>query len=147
MVNRMSKSPRFNFFKLVNRNLTSRPYHTMAIIIIFSLIAATLFSAQYLAIGAAESLDRGTRIFGADLTVVPAESTAAGEDSLLTGNPAMFFFSDDRFENISRIPGIAKVSPEILVSTLARRFVLFGLSPDYSTRSGKGLHHIFVAEE
>jgi putative ABC transport system permease protein len=119
IVNRMSKSPRFNFFKLVNRNLISRPYHTMAIIIIFSLIAATLFSAQYLASGAAESLDRGTRLFGADLTVVPAESTAAGEDSLLTGNPAMFFFSNDGYENISRIPGIAKVSPEILVSTLA----------------------------
>ena len=115
----MSKSPRFNFFKLVKRNLTSRPYHTTAIIIIFSLIAATLFSAQYLASGAAESLDRGTHLFGADLTVVPAESTAVGEDSLLTGNPAMFFFNNDGFENISRIPGIARVSPEILVSTLA----------------------------
>src|SRR5512139_568590 len=115
----MSISPRFNFFRLVKRNLTSRPYHTMAIIIIFSLIAATLFSAQYLASGAAESLDRGTRLFGADLTVVPAESSAAGEDSLLTGNPAMFFFSDDGYENISRIPGVAGVSPELLVSTLA----------------------------
>jgi putative ABC transport system permease protein len=119
IVNGMSKSPRFNFFKLIKRNLTSHPYHNMAIIIIFSLIAATLFSAQYLASGAAESLDRGTRLFGADMTVVPAESTAAGEDSLLTGNPAMFFFDNEGFENISRIPGIARASPEILVSTLA----------------------------
>ncbi|MDD1696480.1 MAG: FtsX-like permease family protein [Methanoregula sp.] len=115
----MSSTPRFNFFKLVRRNLSSRPYYTMIIILIFSLIAATLFSAQYLASGAAESLNRGTRMFGADLVVVPAESTAAGEESLLNGNPAMFFFSDGGFENISRIPGVAKVSPEILVSTLA----------------------------
>ena len=115
----MSDKPRFDFLKLVKRNLMSRPYRNMAIIITFSLIAAALFSAQYLASGAAESLYRGTRWFGADLTVVPEGSTSAGEDSLLSGSPAMFFFSDAGFEKISRIPGIAKASPQILVATLA----------------------------
>ncbi len=91
----------------------------MAIILIFALIAATLFSAMYLAGGAAQSLDRGTRWFGADLTVIPENSSTVGEGSLLTGNPAMFFFNGAVVENVSRIPGVARASPQILVATLA----------------------------
>jgi len=100
-------------------NLKRQPYRNMAMIIIFAVIAATLFSAQYLGSGAGESLDRGMQWFGADLTVLPENSTAAGENSLLTGNPAMFFFSDAVVQKISRIPGIARTSPQILVATLA----------------------------
>jgi len=115
----MSATPRFNFFRLVVRNLARRPYRNGAVILIFALIAATLFSAQYLASAADESLGRGTQRVGADLTVVPEGATDAGENSILSGKPAMFFFSDDGFEKISRIPGVAKVSPEILVATLS----------------------------
>jgi hypothetical protein len=39
-----------------------------------------------------------------------------GEGSLLTGNPAMFFFNGAVVENVSRIPGVARASPQILVA-------------------------------
>jgi putative ABC transport system permease protein len=119
IVNDMSIPPRFNFFSLVARNLRSRPFRTTGMIFIFAIIAASLFSAQYLASGATESLDRGTRWIGADLTVVPEDAASAGESSILTGSPAMFFFSNTGFEKISRIPGIAQADPQIMVATLA----------------------------
>jgi putative ABC transport system permease protein len=112
-------APRFNLFRLVGRNLKNRPYRTLAVIVTFAMISAMLFSAQYLAAGAAGSLDRGTGWLGADLIVVPGSAAAAGETSLLTGQPSMFFFSDAGFEKISRIPGVARASPQILVPTLS----------------------------
>lgn len=91
----------------------------MVMILIFALIAATLFSATHLARGTARSLDRGTQWFGANLTVIPENSSSAGEGNLLTGNPVMFFFNDAVVENVSRIPGVARASPQIMVATLA----------------------------
>jgi putative ABC transport system permease protein len=112
-------NPRFNFFRLVVRNLGYRPFRHLAMILVFALIAATLFSAQYLAGGAAESLDRGTGWLGADLIVIPGDSGAAGETSLLTGRPSMFFFNNTGFDTISRIPGVARASPQILITSLS----------------------------
>jgi putative ABC transport system permease protein len=115
----MNNPPRFNFLGLVMRNMKSRPYRNLAMVIAFALIAAALFSAQYLASGARESLDRGTGWFGADLIVVPKDSSAAGEASLLTGKPSMFFFNTTGVTAISRIPGIARASPQILIASLS----------------------------
>jgi len=51
--------------------------------------------------------------------IVPENATAAGEESILAGSPAMFFFGTDTYSRITRIPGIAQASPEILVATLS----------------------------
>ncbi len=115
----MTDPPRFNLFRLVLRNLRNRPYRNLVLVMVFALIAASLFSAQYLAGGASECLDRGTGWLGADLIVVPADSTAAGEASLLTGRPSMFFFNSTGVGVINRIPGIARASPQILITSLS----------------------------
>jgi putative ABC transport system permease protein len=115
----MNIPPRFNFFKLVTRNLKNHQNRNLAIIITFAIIAATLFSAQYLTSGAEQGLKAGTAWMGADLIVVPEDYSAEGENSLLTGNPSMFFFNDSGFEQISRIPGVSRASPQIFVATLA----------------------------
>lgn len=101
------------------RNLKSHQCRAGTVIVAFALIAATLFSAQYLGSGAAEGLDHGTAWLHADLIVVPDHSLSEGVNSLLTGAPAMFFFNDTDSRNISRIPGVANASPEILVATLS----------------------------
>jgi putative ABC transport system permease protein len=119
MMNVTRDSPRFNFLRLMVRNLKSHQCRAVAVIIAFTLIAATLFSTQYLDSGAAEGLDHGTAWLHADLMVVPDHSLSEGENSLLTGAPAMFFFNDTDSRNISRIPGVANASPEILVATLS----------------------------
>jgi putative ABC transport system permease protein len=115
----MSTPPRFNFFKLVARNLKNRPYRNIPTIFVFAIIAATLFSAQYLVIGTEQDLDKSTRTMGADLMVVPEEHTEAGENTLLTGKPTTFFFSDSGYEKISRVPGVARASPQIYIATLS----------------------------
>ena len=115
----MNSPPRFNFFRLVTRNLKNRPYRNLAILLTFAIIAATVFSAQYLVSGAEHGLDQGTLWMAADLIVVPEDYMAERENSLITGSPSMFFFNDSSFEHISRIPGVSGVSSQILIATLA----------------------------
>ncbi len=114
----MSKPPNFRFFSLVARNLANRPYRNLATIFAFALIAATFFSSQYMMSGAQQSLDMGISRMGADILVVPEEYAGAGQTVILTGTPSSFFFEDSGFEKISRIPGVAKASPQIYIATL-----------------------------
>jgi putative ABC transport system permease protein len=55
---------------------------------------------------------------GADILVVPEEYAAAGQTVILSGQPSSFFFEDANYEKISRIPGVAKASPQIYIATL-----------------------------
>ncbi len=114
----MGSSQKFSFFTLIARNLTNRPYRNIATVFAFALIAATLFSSLYLVHGAQQSLDSGVSRMGADILVVPIEYAAAGQEVILIGQPNSFFFEDTGFEKISRIPGVAKASPQIYIATL-----------------------------
>jgi putative ABC transport system permease protein len=100
------------------RNLANRPYRNIATIFAFAFIAATLFSSQYLMNGAQASLDTGMSRMGADILVVPEEYAAAGQTVILSGQPSSFFFEDSNYKKISRIPGVAKASPQIYIATL-----------------------------
>ena len=97
MVKQMKTSPHFNFFRLVRRNLGSRPLRNIPTLLVFAILAATLFSSQYLMSGARQGLDDGVSSLGADLLVVPQEYSAAGTSVLLTGSPSTFFFNDSGF--------------------------------------------------
>jgi putative ABC transport system permease protein len=114
----MSNPPTFGFFRLITANLMNRPYRNIATILAFAIIAATLFSAQYLMSGAQQSLDAGITRMGADIMVVPAEYNAKAETVILMGEPSTFFFNDSGFDKISKITGVAKASPQIFVATL-----------------------------
>lgn len=133
----MNEPPRFNFLKLVIRDLKNRSYRNLVIIFTFAIIAATLFSAQYLISGAEYGLDQGTLRMAADLIVVPEDYLSERENSLLTGSPSMFFFNDSGFEQISHIPGVSGASPQILIATLEGQsccsgFVqLIGVDPEH----------------
>jgi putative ABC transport system permease protein len=114
----MSTSHEFGFFLLLVQNLKNHPYRNIATIFAFAFIAATLFSSQYLMNGAQASLDTGMSRMGADILVVPEEYAAAGQTVILSGQPSSFFFEDVNYEKISRIPGVAKASPQIYIATL-----------------------------
>jgi putative ABC transport system permease protein len=90
----------------------------MATVFSYAIIAATLFSGQFLMNGAQQSLNAGMTRMGADIMVVPEEYGVAGETVLLTGEPTTFFFKDAGFEQIKTIPGVAKASPELYIATL-----------------------------
>ncbi len=114
----MSSDPRFGFFNLLAGNIKKRPYRNAATIMAFAIIAATLFSSQYLISGAQQSLDSGLSRMGADILVVPEEYSSTAQTVILMGEPASFFFKDSGYQQISRIPGVAKASPQIFVATL-----------------------------
>jgi putative ABC transport system permease protein len=114
----MNKPSGFRFSNLVGRNLANRPYRNIATVFAFAFIAGTLFSSQFLMNGAEQSLDAGMNRLGADILVVPEEYVFEGETVLLTGEPTSFFFENAGFEKISRIPGVAKASPQIYIATL-----------------------------
>ncbi len=100
-------------------SLKTHILRTIITVLVFAVLAATLFSALYLTDGAQQGLSHGTSWRGADLVVVPDGSLSAGENILLSGKPAMFFFGDTGFERIKGISGVAQASPVIFVSTLA----------------------------
>ena len=106
------------FFRLIRSSLANRPYRNIATVFVFALIAATLFSTQFLMKGAEQSLDAGISRMGADILVVPEESSMAGQSIILTGQPTSFFFDNSGFESISRIPGVAKASSQVYIATL-----------------------------
>jgi putative ABC transport system permease protein len=107
-----------HFFSLIGSNIIRRPFRSIATMLAFSIIAATLFSAQYLASGAQQSLDEGMSLMGADILVVPMEYNKKAETVILMGEPTSFFFKDSGFKEIAGIEGVAKASPQIYVATL-----------------------------
>ncbi len=115
----MSNSPEFRFSRLVASNITQRPQRNAATIVAFAIIAAMLFSAQYLTSGALQSLDAGMTRMGADILVVPEGYNAVAQTVILMGEPSTFFFNDSGFEKIVKIPGVSKASPQIFVATLS----------------------------
>jgi putative ABC transport system permease protein len=114
----MALSRTFGFFGLIRKNLANRQYRTIATIFAFAFIAATLFTSQYLMDGAQASLDTGMSRMGADILVVPDEYAAAGQTVILNGQPSSFFFDGANQDKISRVPGVAKASPQIYIATL-----------------------------
>jgi putative ABC transport system permease protein len=114
----MDHPKKFWFFTLIRRNIANRPYRNIATVFTFAFIAATLFASQYLIDGAQESLDSGMSRMGADILVVPEEYAAVSQTIILNGQPSSFFFDGANLEKISRVPGVAKASPQIYIATL-----------------------------
>ena len=107
-----------SFLKLLSRNIRRRPFRNIATILCFAFIAASILSAGYLISGTTNSLNVGISRMGADIMVVPANSSAAGESLLLNGQPTTFFFNNNPVPEIMRVPGVAAVSPQLYIATL-----------------------------
>ena len=114
----MSDAPGLRLSRMVGQNLRNRPFRSLATIFAFAIIASTFFSSQYLMSGAQQSLDAGISRMGADILVVPTEYSHTGQSVILTGEPSTFFLEGSSVDTISRIPGVAKASPQIYLATL-----------------------------
>ena len=114
----MDRFPVTRFFWFIKKNLANRPYRNIAMVFAFAFIAATLFASQYLMDGAQTSLDSGMSRMGADILVVPENYATLSQTVILTGQPSSFFFDAASQDTISRVPGVAKASPQIYIATL-----------------------------
>jgi putative ABC transport system permease protein len=100
------------------KSIIRRPARNGALMFAFAFIAASLFSGSYLLSGAGDSVQSGISRLGADLIVVPENSTAESEAVLLQGSPSTFFFDSGVVAGIENISGVAAVEPQLFIATL-----------------------------
>lgn len=92
----------------------------------FALIAANLFSGQYLVAGEVGSVDQGVSRMGADLLVVPDEYTRLPQGAELDDTmaivavlPSGYRFDSDILDRIGTVRGVAGVSPQLFVTAVS----------------------------
>lgn len=109
----------------------------------FALIAANVFSGQYLIAGEVESVDQGVSRMGADLLVVPLEYThllrGANTDNtmaIVAVLPSTYRFDSDMLGDIGKVQGVAGVSPQLFVAAVsipelsASPINVYGIDPE-----------------
>lgn len=109
----------------------------------FALIAANVFSGQYIVAGEVESVDQGIGRTGADLLVVPLEYThllrSADTDNtmaIVAVLPSTYRFDSDLLADIERVDGVAGVSPQLCVAEMsvpelsAAPIAVYGIDPE-----------------
>ena len=143
--NGMASTGSISFARLLTRNIKRRSYRNIATILCFAFVAASILSARYLIIGTTNCLNVGISRIGADLIVVPANATAAAEETaILTGQPTTFFFNTNPVAEIMRIPGVAAVSPEVYIATLSASCCSLS-SSTYRVQFQSRLHYYSLA--
>jgi putative ABC transport system permease protein len=115
-----------NLSTLILGSLRYRPGRSLATLFCFALIAANIFSAQYLIAGAVGNVDQGISRMGADVIVIPAQYallirgtqmgpiTATG---IIRVEPSTFRISSDILDSVGKVPGISNMSPQLFVLT------------------------------
>ncbi len=116
-----------------------------------ALVAARCIATLLLAQGTRTSLRRATDRLGADVVVVPASSADQIDDQLLFGVPTDARLPANLSGAIAAVPGVAAVSPQIYLATLAGApccqsaglvIVAFDPRSDFSVRPWLGRTHV-----
>ena len=115
----------------------------LAAVFCFALIAANVFSGQYLVAGEVESVDQGVSRMGADLLVVPLEYThlLRGADTdntmaIVAVLPSTYRFDSTMLGDIGKVQGVAGVSPQLFVAAVsipelsAAPIGVYGIDPE-----------------
>lgn len=104
------------------KNILHRPIRNGALIFCFIIIAASLFSGNYILAGATDSVKSGISKLGADVIVVPKDYVGKGEAVILRGEPSMFFFDADVLPKIEGVAGVSQVAPQLYITTVNGTF-------------------------
>jgi putative ABC transport system permease protein len=108
--------------QVIRKNITYRPIRNGALIFCFAIIAASLFSGNYILAGASEGVTSGISKLGADIIVVPKDYVGKGEAVILRGEPSMFFFDTDVVPSIAGVQGVSQVAPQLYITTVNGTF-------------------------
>lgn len=110
----------------ITANIRKKPGRNFASAICFGIIAANIFSGQYLLAGTVGSIDQGISRMGADSVVVPLQymTFLKGAGSLNTFaiirvEPSVFRVNAGLKDKIENVPGVSGSSPQLYVSTLS----------------------------
>jgi putative ABC transport system permease protein len=83
------------------------------------LLAALPFGVTFITEGSRASLQLVLGRLGADLLIVPEGAEMKVETALLMGKPAQAWMPLEKLAEIARLPGVARVSPQLHLATLS----------------------------
>jgi putative ABC transport system permease protein len=108
-----------NVARLIYRNVTQNGFRSGIVFVCALLLAALPFGVTFIAEGGRASLQVVLGRLGADLLIVPEGAEIKVETALLMGKPSPVWMPAENLNKIARMPGVAQVSPQLHLATLA----------------------------
>lgn len=109
---------RLSIGKLAVRNLLHRRVRTTFLIAFVLVLSASLLASSVLTESMKECIDKTVDRIGADVIVAPKEFSSELSDSLFSGERCSFYFDRDYIDDVKKIDGIEKISPQLYVASL-----------------------------
>jgi putative ABC transport system permease protein len=113
----MGKKPLTTVYISV-RNLKSKPFRTISLILLVSLFAFVLFGGAILSMSLENGMGNLSDRMGADILAVPYGYEASIQSALLRGEPSTFYFDADITEKVAGVEGVESISPQLYIATL-----------------------------
>lgn len=113
-------------FGLALRNLQRKPFRTYALALAVAIAIGAVFATATIMWGVERSLGQGFSKFGADALVVPKGAVVNIKSALLTGEPSTFYMKGEYANQIRALAGVAKVTPQIFLTTAAGSHCIVG---------------------
>lgn len=107
-----------NLVRLAIRNISGNSFRSWMVFFCALLMAGFVVSATLVIRGANDSLRLALERLGADIIVIPEGNEQRLESALLMGVPVHCWMPDTVPEQISGVPGVQAVSPQLYLSTL-----------------------------
>jgi putative ABC transport system permease protein len=104
--------------QLALKNIAGSAFRSWVVVLCAFLVASFALGTTLIVRGAEDSLYLVTRRLGADIVVVPEGTETKIESALLMGTTTRVWMPADRLGQISAVPGVQAVSPQLYLSTL-----------------------------
>ena len=117
--------PKLDYRTFILAGIRNKMGRNLAAAFCFALIAANIFSGQYLLAGTVGSVDQGANRMGADLIVIPLEYTLFLQGAtwnntmaIVTVLPSNYRFDRDILGDIRSVQGVERTSTQLFVSAV-----------------------------
>lgn len=114
----MEKGKRFTFTDFALGNLMRRPFRTVALMVLVSILSFVLLGGSLVTLSLKNGTDALSKRLGADLLIVPQGYEQRTEKILLGGEPSTFYMNEAWTKKISSIEGVRAASPQLFVASL-----------------------------
>ena len=106
---------RLNILTFAVKNLRRKIIRTILLFLAVTVVTGTLFSATLFISSMQNALKIGTYRLGADVLVVPDKYASEARAALLAGEPTSFYMDRNILDQVSKIEGVKKASPQLFI--------------------------------
>ncbi len=110
--------PHITLARLPARNLKRNPFRTAMLVLVVAILSFGTFAGSLLLANFNSGLASVRDRLGADLMVVPSKALHEAEAVISSGEPSTFYFSDDVFSTINKLPGVKRATQQFYISSL-----------------------------